>query len=577
MNKMHYKFIKTLGLGALGLTLACSSCTDKVGDNEFDNINNGSTSQRAATVETAVGLLKGAMPLIHDAREHKYQYQFNLHIDNYSGYLVVANSLQGRLPRTYSPNAGFQTGPLANLLWVAQQVVPVMNSAEELKVPEMGAIAAILYDFMAAEYTDVHGPMPYKDYRVLKSEPPITYEKVSEVYMQILASLKKQQQILKDLGTLSPEATARLQEYDLIAGKDIQNWIKFANSLRMRLAMRMVKADPEKAKAEFESAFADGALEAKDKDIALLTQGRHPLYVISENWDDTRLNANFANLLTRLKHPGLQEWFTAIPQGFKDKNGKVTVESEGVYAGMRAGMATYEKEKPIFSDSYKKFSRINPTYVTKNVAIYKASEVQFLLAEAALRGWSVGSRSAKTYYERGIQTSFTNEGLKGWVKYAQTKASACPQVDYIDYWDSRYSSPAKNNGSEVLGVAWDNSADPEKQLEMIITQKYIANYPLSLESWSEFRRTGYPRMITNDPGDTGDGSIPPHGWQAPDGKTQPDLFIHRIPFVRTGSVSLDDIINTAMPALTAEDKSMFSGQDYQAAHLWWDVAGKGNF
>ncbi|KGN97119.1 SusD/RagB family nutrient-binding outer membrane lipoprotein [Porphyromonas sp. COT-290 OH3588] len=574
---MNYKLIKTLGLGTLGLTLALSSCTDKVGDNEFDNINNGSTSQKAATVQTAVGLLKGAMPLIHDAREHKYQYQFNLHIDNYSGYLVVANSLQGRLPRTYSPNAGFQTGPQANLLWVAQQVVPVINSAEELKVPEMGAIAAILYDFMAAEYVDVHGPMPYKDYRALKSEPPITYEKVSEIYAQILASLKKQQQILKDLSPLSEEAKARLQEYDLIAGKDVQNWIKFANSLRMRLAMRMVKAAPEQAKAEFESAVADGALEATDKDIALLTQGRHPLYTISENWDDTRLNANFANLLTRLKHPALKEWFTPIPQGFKDKEGNVTVEGDGVFAGMRAGMATYEKEKPIFSDSYKKFSRINPSYVTKNVAIFKASEVQFLLAEGALRDWSVGGRSAKAYYETGIRTSFTNEGLSGLVEYVTRKASACPQIDYIDYWDSRYNSPAKENGSEVLGVAWDNSADKEKQLEMIITQKYIANYPLSLESWSEFRRTGYPRMIVNDAGDTGDGSIPPHSWKASEGKIQPDLFIHRIPFVRTGSVALDDIINTAMPALKVEDKSIFSGQDYQAAHLWWDVPGKGNF
>lgn len=574
---MNYKLIKTLGLGALGLTLALSSCTDKVGDNEFDNINNGSTSQKAATVETAVGLLKGAMPLIHDAREHKYQYQFNLHIDNYSGYLVVANSLQGRLPRTYSPNAGFQTGPQANLLWVAQQVVPVINSAEELKVPEMGAIAAILYDFMAAEYVDVHGPMPYKDYRALKSEPPITYEKVSEVYAQILASLKQQQQILKDLSPLSEEAKARLQEYDLIAGKDVQNWIKFANSLRMRLAMRMVKAAPEQAKAEFESAVADGALEATDKDIALLTQGRHPLYTISENWDDTRLNANFANLLTRLKHPALKEWFTPIPQGFKDKDGQVTVEGNDVFAGMRAGMATYEKEKPIFSDSYKKFSRINPSYVTKNVAIFKASEVQFLLAEGALRDWSVGGRSAKAYYETGIRTSFTNEGLDGFVQYARQRSADCPQVEYIDYWDSRYNSPAKENGSEELGVAWDNSADKEKQLEMIITQKYIANYPLSLESWSEFRRTGYPRMIVNDAGDTGDGSIPPHSWKAPEGKIQPDLFIHRIPFVRTGSVALDDIINTAMPALTAEDKSIFSGQDYQAAHLWWDVPGKGNF
>lgn len=570
---MYNKFVKIFG--AVALMIALTGCTDKVGDNEFNITSNGSNSQEATTIETAVGLLKGAMPLIHDSREHKYQYQFNLHIDNYAGYLVVANSLQGRLPRTYSPNPDFETGPRANFLWVAQQVVPVMNSAEKLGVPEMGAIAAIIYNFAASEYVDVHGPMPYTDHRVLKSEPPLTYQKVQDIYKLILEDLDKQQQILRGLQTTA-EMQERLNSYDLIAGKKLEGWVKLANSLRMRLAMRMVKAAPEQARQHFEAAFAAPHLTTSDEDIKFKSENRHPLFVISKDWDDARLNANFLTLLKRLHHPGLRAWFTAIPNGFKDKNGNISVNAEGVYAGMRAGMQTYPKEQEIFGKSYKQFSIVNGEYAEKPIYIFKASEVQFLLAEAALRGWAVGG-TAGNYYEMGIAKSFNSEGLSGLVDYLPQRAADCPPIAYVDYWDDQYSVPAEVACPAPLGVEWDASLTQEQQLEMIITQKYIANYPLSLEAWSDHRRTGYPRMMPNVSDDVGDSSIPPHDWRAPDGKPQPDLFIHRIPFVRSSSVSLDDIRNTALPALAAEDGSLFSGKDYQAAHIWWDVVGKGNF
>ncbi len=557
-------------------SLVFSSCTDKVGDNEFNTIKNGSTSTKVTDAATAVGLLQGAMPLVHDSREHKYQYQFNLHIDNYAGYLVMANKLQGRLPRTLSPHADFETGPHANLLWVARQVVPVMNSAEELQRPELGAIGAILYNFSASEYVDVHGPMPYTAYRNLQSEPPVKYEKVSDVYKMIIADLKKQQQILKDLGTLPAEHQADLTRFDRLAGGRLENWIGFANAIRARMAMRMVNVDPDLAKQEFESAVADGLL---TENIRLADIGRHPLFIISEDWDDTRLNANFENLLSRLHHPALKAWFKPIPAGFKDMNGVVTVPADRneVFAGMRAGMSTYAKEESEFSRSYKHFSGINSSYSIKPIYIFKRSEVQFLLAEAALRGWNNGGVAVATAYGRGVSYFFADEGLEGLTTYMRQTPEQCPQLDYVDYYNSYYNSPAAENGSAELGVAWNNAYSNEKKLEMIITQKYICNYPLSLEAWSDYRRTGYPVMISIHPDDSGDGSIPPAGWTAPAGEPQPDRMIHRIPFVKTGSVSLNDIITSAIPALQAEDKSLFKGRDYQASHLWWDTPTANNF
>lgn len=573
MNMLNRLF---KGLVVVGTTLLVSSCVDRVGDNQFNIIQGGGSSDSLATAEIAEGSLKAAMPLIHDSREHKYQYQFNLHIDNYAGYLVVANSLQGRIPRTYSPNTDFQTGPITSFLWIAQQVVPVMNSAEKLQRPELGAIASIIFNFAASEVVDVYGPLPYSDYKRLKQEPPMTYQTVEEVYGLILEDLKLQQQKLKDLLPLSATAQQGLQNYDKICGGDVNKWIKFANSIRLRMAMRMSKVAPDRARSEFESAVADGVFVRNDDDVAYqLVSGKHPLYTISEQWDDTRLNANLYLLMARFHHPLLEQWFTKIGAGLKDEEGRDIAD---VYAPMRAGMATFRKESEKFASTYKLFSKVSSNYAEHNIPIFKTSEVFFLLAEGALRGWNAGT-SARNAYQLGISESFRQEnGAGNPGSYIRQTAAQCPPLDYIDYVNPAYSSPAAQNGSQDLGVQWDDSFDNEKKLEMIITQKYIANFPLSLEAWSDFRRTGYPQLIANDAEDTGDTSIPPRAWIAPNGKPTPSAFIRRIPFVRTGSVDIKDINGTALPALQQGDPfSIFSGRDFQATPLWWDVPTKGNF
>lgn len=553
------------------------ACTDAVGDNEIGKLDGptGSVS-KDATVEAATGHLQEAMGLIHDARVHKYQYQFNLHIDNYSGYMLAPNSLKGRLPRMLTPQADFQTGPKANMLWVAQLVVPVMNGAEELKRPELGAIASIIFDFVASEYVDVHGPFPYSSFRKLQKDPPTPYEKVSDIYRMILEDLTKQVEELSKITALSPDAQKDLERYDRIAGADLNNWIKFANSLRMRMAMRMVKANPELAQKEFEAAISTNKYLDKD-DIEYVDTGRHPLYAISNDWNDTRLNANFENLLKRLHHPGLKSWFT--PTGaaltLNRKGESVTFPETEYYMGLRAGMLTFGREEAEFPKSYTHFSGIKGSYANTKIAIMKASETQFLLAEAALRGWNVGG-SAKSFYQKGIVASFQKEAFGNPATYIKQKAEDTPRIAYIDLYDSKYNSPAEKNGSELLPVFWDDNLDKEKLLEMIITQKYIANFPLSLESWSEYRRTGYPVMLEHWKDDTGDGSIPPLGWKPADGSNV-DYTIRRIPFVANDPSLLPDITATGIPALKAEDTSRFSGYDVQAAHIWWDVANKSNF
>jgi hypothetical protein len=102
------------------------------------------------------------------------------------------------------------------------------------------------------------------------------------------------------------------------------------------------------------------------------------------------------------------------------------------------------------------------------------SEVCFLKAEAAIRGWS-NAGDAKTNYEDGIRASFAEARLgvnTGLYSMADDEA-------YIA-------------GGEV---GWNESADFETKLKKIATQKWIALFPNGTEAWAEVRRTGYPELI----------------------------------------------------------------------------------
>ncbi len=554
-SKISIKFFSLL----MAFSVIATGCTDEVGDAEI-NVIQGNFA-KVASVEIAEGMLKDAMYLLHDAREHKYQYQFNLHIDNYAGYLTVANSLQGRLPSTYFINPGFESGPLTNMLWVARAVVPVMNSSDSLKIPELGAVASIMFNFSASEMVDVYGPMPYFAYRKLQTDPPVIYDKVSVVYKEIIKQLKAAQQQLKDVrSTLTDDQKARLKRLDKIGKGEVDNWIRFANSLRLRMAMRMVKVEPALARTEAESAYADGILEEDyHPNIELdMAGGKHPLYIISLTWDDTRLNASFENILKRVNSPLLGVWFSPAKSGLRNNKGEITIPEDvtDVYLGIRSGTGVHPKENR--GDTYLMFSTINPNYFgVKNISLFKVSEALFLCAEAKIRNWNVGTKTDRTYYENAIKRSLKEEGISS-TSYIGYKDVV--NVSYHDLWNST-NDYDKNLVS--IGVRWDATYTLEQKLEQIITQKYIANFPQSLEAWSEFRRTGYPKLIPVVY-DAGDNSIPTGD------------HIRRMTFQTTGSVNLDDVVMTAMPALRDEDSSGF-GDDVQGARLWWDVKGKGNF
>ena len=169
------------------------------------------------------------------------------------------------------------------------------------------------------------------------------------------------------------------------------------------------------------------------------------------------------------------------------------------------------------------------------------AEVYFLRAEGALRGWNMGG-TAKDLYEAGIKASFEQNGVEGAAAYTADNTKL--PKDYVDPLN-----PANNaQAISKITVAW--GTDKEKNLEKIITQKWIATYPDGQEAWSEFRRTGYPKLfrISNNQSN---------------GLISTELGVRRLAF------SNSEVSNNKEGA--ASGVAALGGPDNGATRLWWDT------
>ena len=174
--------------------------------------------------------------------------------------------------------------------------------------------------------------------------------------------------------------------------------------------------------------------------------------------------------------------------------------------------------------------------------------MSFCKAEAALRGWA-GSGDAKTNYEDGVKLSFADWGAGGVDSYLADATSE--PISYIDPVDARNNFTA----SSTITVAWNESDSKELKLEKIMTQKWINNFTNSLESWCDFRRTGYPVIphVAKNDSSPDWGVIPADGW------------IQRMPYV-----DAERIGNTAA---VADAVSKMGGPDEIGTRLWFAPAG----
>lgn len=523
---------------------------------------------------------------------HAYQFAYNLGPDSYVQYFCVPHSdfpyANFTLRSTYDLCKGSIGGPGAGFSAMKYDMAPTLNAEKIDYMPEIKAIYLILFNYSTIENVDLFGPMPYIDHKDLKEESPFVYDRAKDIYYQVKADIDaaiecfkyykdhRSEAYKKQIGS-TIKSRVQLLSSDYADASDLSVWIRFANSLKLRMAIHMSKVEPATAKQWAEEAVAGGVIENEADEIGLfpsLLGNTHPLIEIM-GWNDIVMGASFINLLQNLDHPYMKYLFTKnsialekSKQAVSGTSASAVTPKGSVYVGMRNGV-TPGIGQTADANPYVGYSMLDRTYFAEcNPPLYlmKVSEVNFLRAEGALRGWNMGG-TAQSFYEQGIRTAYLedrnykeNEYTKHVEQYLNVNAPK--GIAYVDPQGLTPDMPSVTK----IGVKWNEGDSKETKLEKIITQKYIASFPYSYESWVDLRRTGYPKLFPILHPEHSDGTI-----KFGDPKVQTaDNIMRRIPWVSDDPQTKEDIKATGIPALS-EDTNNKPATDTQMQRLWWDV------
>ena len=171
-----------------------------------------------------------------------------------------------------------------------------------------------------------------------------------------------------------------------------------------------------------------------------------------------------------------------------------------------------------------------------------AAEIFLLRAEGAARGWNMNG-TAKDLYEQGVTKSFEQWGasLGDYLSDNTSKPAPFSAVSGLD---------GSHVAASKITIAWNDASGFEEQLERIITQKWIAMYPEGQEAWTEWRRTGYPKLFGLSGNNASSNQVDNAGPR-------------RIPFPSTEYDTNSTEVNNAV-------STWLGGTDYGKVKLWWD-------
>ena len=537
MKTKAYKYI--VGVLALSLFTACDF--QKVNTNEFELLPEEGLMDGISIGGPITAMQKCVFPVGTQADgtsvANRYQTAYNLAADCWSGYFGQNNNWGGPNNLNYFLKDG----------WVASSytesystVVPLwqdLKGKTETQFPEVFALAQILKISAWHKATDMFGPIPYKE--AGKGLITVPYDSQEEVYK---AMFKELSDAIEVLTKYADNGNSKLlPNADAVYAGDVHKWVVYANSLMLRLAMRVYYADAALSKKYALQAVnhSYGVMKTKD-DEAKMERGaslefKNNLDVLINQYNECRMGSSMLAYLGGYQDPRLPKYFntSTVSQA-------VTVGTYGKYSGVPTGHDV--SSNGAFRDSSRPaITSTTPTYWMR------ASEVYFLLAEAALHGFAVGG-TAESLYEKGIEMSFEENGI-----------ASSEVADYMSSGlkPSAYSFHLTNPGVNVdvpavteATTAW--SGTDEEKLEKIMIQKWIALYPNGQEAWSEYRRTGYPKLhsvVTN----------------YSNSEIDSEVGIRRMRFPTNKSTSAEDIAN-----LESARKLLRGGLDKAGTRLWWD-------
>lgn len=456
-----------------------------------------------------------------------YQTVQNLGADLYAQYFALTST-------SFATDRYVLTPDWQRRFWTVVYVdtAPQLRSIIENADPNSGeqALANILWVYAFHRLTDHFGPIPYFD--AAKPQDIIPYDSMDKIYDDFF---KRLDVAVADLKSLPSGATV-FKGYEIMYDGDVDKWIRFANTLKLRLALRISNIDPARAKTEAESAVAAGVLTENSQNAFLQkVQAGNDTNGLAQvaAWNEFAMSSTIASYLKGYEDPRLKVYFQ--PSVATGEYNSIRNGLSPTALGESRNTPSYNSNVGTYWAVKKEDNTFSPN-LTAAFHIMCCAEAYFLRAEGALNGWNMAG-NAQELYEEGIQKSFEQWEIKDAVE------------EYLDSSKLPIAPDDSNNSPAVSATPVKWAQTVSLQREQIGTQKWLAIFPNGMEAWAEYRRSGYPVMY---PVVQSDNSLLPQG-----------MFINRLPYPLTEQANNEVELE--------KGRKLLGGPDDVTTKLWWDV------
>ena len=399
--------------------------------------------------------------------------------------------------------------------WITQYtttiktVVDIINQLEvEGNVGTEMGIARMWKVFIFHVLVDQYGDTPYfqAGRGFLDGVVRPAYDDDQAIYMDMLNELEE---AVAQIGGSSTLGSA-----DLVFNGDTNKWKKFGNSLMLRLAMRIKNVDPSASNAWVQKAINGGTM-SSNEDTAFMTHTNGPTDLNRNAWGTYQPRYSFARIGATL-----YDWL----DGKGDPRLNILADPAGPAAGNRFGL---EKDQllAIYGETPDSFARVNPAITQLDSPWVFISYAQTALLEAEFAASAGNHSAAETKYNDGVRAN-------------------------MQIWGSHYDASLTVDNSTINDYLTANPYVASEGERMIGEQYWAASFFDFFESFSNFRRSGYPELQ-------------PFGGEAPHPSTTTNGEIpRRLMYPSSeGSVNADNF----QAVLQSQ------GPNNQITRVWWDV------
>lgn len=509
------------------ITMACAlffaSCSDEYMENMNTDPSKAATIDPNAQLTTAQLQTYGDLSMMEIYRNYHYAFTQQLmgcwNTTNYGGRHTLDNNEMSRIWTS------FYTQSLKNIIDAQYR------TAEDAEKVNINSVLRIYRVYLMSIITDTYGDAPFSEAGLgfLEGKFNPKYDKQEDIYNAFFLELED---AINKIDPTKDKVTG-----DLIYAGDVTKWQQLANSLRLRFAMRISNVNPTKAQTEFENALAaNGGVITDASSDALIKYMTIAFSFGQEAYSDYRGNSlsqllfgnDPANNLSYLCSTFFNQLYNSgDPRTFKisrcyydglmsatSPDNRVDITQEMIEKGIDfsprdPGSYSWEPWPTGYDSDICKELAVNNPSVTATMArevepklannflksdnpgvVMTSAEVKFLMAEATVKKWNVGSALAEDLYKQGVRAA-------------------------MDFLTDNYGCTATTDAefdAFIQGRGTFGHTDNQK-LEAINTQAWILHFTNPAECWANVRRSGYPKL--KSPAEYGFGQYLTGGTEIP--------------------------------------------------------------